>query len=289
MTEQLISTFCRIDDFCIMYENTLKNKSIGSASSRTGPPPSLSQSEIMTILVMYQLFQYRNFKRFYIDFVCEYWKDYFPNLVSYTRFVELIPQALVALSEFVEFNKGQATGIYYVDATKLAVCHNLREKRHKVFEGFAGKSKTSTGWFYGLKLHFVINHLSEVMSVRVTKGNVDDRRPLVGMCKHLKGYIFGDRGYVSKAKQDALAEQGLALITTLKKNMKKVKRTSTEKSLLRNRGMIETMIDYLKNSLMLWHTRHRSPMNAMTHLMACMAAWIIEPTEIVGQRRITIA
>ena len=68
--------------------------------------------------------------------------------------------------------------------------------------------------------------------------------------------------------------------------MKKVFRTKTEKSLLRNRSMIETMIYYLKNSLMLWHTRHRSPMNAFTHLMACMAAWIIAPTEIIGQRRI---
>jgi len=70
--------------------------------------------------------------------------------------------------------------------------------------------------------------------------------------------------------------------------MKKVFRTKTEKSLLRKRGMIETMIDYLKNSLMLWHTRHRSPMNAFTHLMACMSAWIIAPTEIISQRRISM-
>ena len=288
MIDQLISTFCRIDDYCITHEKQLQSKAISYEKPKRGPSQSLSLSEIMTILIMYQILQYRNFKSFYNDFLCEYWREFFPSLPSYTRFVELIPQALVGLSNFVASNQGGHTNIYYVDATKLPVCHNLREKRHKVFDGLAGKSKTSTGWFYGLKLHFVINQLSQVMSLRVTQGNVDDRSPLISMCQGLEGYIFADRGYISKDKETTLAKQGLKLITTLKKNMKKVFRTKTEKSLLRNRGMIETMIDYLKNSLMLWHTRHRSPMNAFTHLMACMSAWIIAPTEIIGQRRISM-
>lgn len=288
MIDQLISTFCRIDDFCIIHEKYLQSKAISCESIKRGPKQSLSLSEIMTILIMYQILQYRNFKSFYNDFLSEYWKEFFPNLPSYTRFVELIPQALVGLSNFVSLNQGKHTDIYYVDATKLPVCHNLREKRHKVFGGLAGKSKTSTGWFYGLKLHFVINQLSQIMSLQVTQGNVDDRTPLVNMCKGLKGYIFADKGYISKGKEASLANQGLKLVTTLKKNMKKVFRTRTEKSLLRNRGMIETMIDYFKNSLMLWHTRHRSPINAFTHLMACLSAWIIAPTEIVGQRRIPV-
>ena len=288
MIDQLISTFCRIDDYCITHEKQLQSKAISYEKPKRGPSQSLSLSKIMTILIMYQILQYRNFKSFYNDFLCEYWREFFPSLPSYTRFVELIPQALVGLSNFVASNQGGHTNIYYVDATKLPVCHNLREKRHKVFDGLAGKSKTSTGWFYGLKLHFVINQLSQVMSLRVTQGNVDDRSPLISMCQGLEGYIFADRGYISKDKETTLAKQGLKLITTLKKNMKKVFRTKTEKSLLRNRGMIETMIDYLKNSLMLWHTRHRSPMNAFTHLMACMSAWIIAPTEIIGQRRISM-
>ena len=288
MIDQLISTFCRIDDFFIIHEKYLQSKAISSKSFKRGPTQSICLSEIMTILVMYQILQYRNFKSFYNDFLFEYWREFFPNLPSYTRFVELIPQALVGLSNFVSLNRGKNTDIYYVDATKLPVCHNLREKRHKVFNGLAGKSKTSTGWFYGLKLHFVINQLSQIMSLRVTQGNIDDRTPLISMCEGLKGYIFADRGYISKDKESSLANQGLKLITTLKKNMKKVFRTKTERALLRSRGMIETMIDYLKNSLMLWHTRHRSPTNAFTHLMACMAAWIIAPTEIVGQRRITM-
>ena len=217
MIDQLISTFCRLDDFCIIHEKQLQSKAISYKTFKRGPKQSLSLSEIMTILVMYQILQYRNFKSFYNDFLCEYWRGFFPNLPSYTRFVELIPQALVSLSDFVGSNQGKHTNIYYVDATKLPVCHNLREKRHKVFDGLAGKSKTSTGWFYGLKLHFVINQLSQVMSLRVTQGNVDDRTPLISMCQGLEGYIFADRGYISKDKETSLAKQGLKLITTLKK------------------------------------------------------------------------
>ena len=278
MIDLLISTYCRIDGFYIMYEKTVKDKLIGNDHPRQyGKTQSLSVSEIMTIMVMFQSVKYRNFKYYYNEFILTYWRSYFPAAPSYSRFVELMPQALVLLTAFVTSCQGKKTGIYFVDATKLPVCHNLR---------CAGKSKTSTGWFFGLKLHVVVNHLCEIVSFKITRGNVDDRTPLPDLCKTLKGYLFGDRGYVSKAKTATLEKQGLKLITTLKKNMKKVIRTKEEKQLLRNREIIETMFDYLKNSLMLWHTRHRSPINALTHLMTCLACWIIDPISIIGQKRL---
>jgi len=287
MIDLLISTFCRIDDFCIIYERDLKLKQIGKQNNRQyGCKPQLSISELMTILIMYQITKYRTFKAYYLEFIKVYWKDYFPDAPSYSRFVEMIPQALVPLASFITCNQGKKTDIYYVDATKLPVCHGLREKRHRVFNGLAGKSKTSTGWFFGLKLHVIVNSLCEIISLRVTRGNTDDRTPLLEMCEGLTGFLFGDRGYVSKQKTESLASKGLKLITTLKKNMKPVKRTRQEKDLLRHRGIIETLFDYLKNSLMLWHTRHRSPINAFAHMMACLAAWVIDPISIIGQKRL---
>lgn len=289
MIDLLISTFCRIDDFYIIYERNLKLKQIGKQNNRQyGPHPKLSISEIMTILIMFQVTQYRNFKTYYCEFIGQYWHDYFPDAPSYNRFLELIPQALIPLTSFISSHQGHKSGIYYVDASKLPVCHGLREKRHKVFKAFAGKSKTSTGWFYGLKLHLVVNHLCEIINVRITRGNRDDRGPLIELCDGLEGMVFGDRGYVSKAKAEVLEKQGLKLITTLKKNMKKVSRSKEEKDLLRHRGMIETMFDHLKNSLMLWHTRHRSTINAFAHLMSCLAAWVIDPISIIGQKRLNV-
>ena len=288
MIDQLISTFCRIDDFCIIYHKELQNKSIEYKTKKTGQKPSLSLSEIMTILIMYQAVRYKDFKTYYVEFINIYWKDYFPTAPSYNRFVELIEKAMLPLIAFISSNHGKHTDLYFIDATKLAVCHNLRESRHKVFKDFAAKGKTSTGWFFGFKLHLLINHVGEIISINISPGNKDDRSFLTKLCKGLKGLVFGDRGYISKDKAQILEKQGLKLITTLKKNMKKVPRTSFEKAMLGKRSIIETIFDYLKNSLTLWHSRHRSINNAFTHLMAALAQFVISPIKINNSTKLAM-
>lgn len=280
MIDQLISTFCRIDDFCIIYHKKLQSKSIDYKKKKVGVKPRLSLSEIMTILIMYQAVKYKDFKTYYVEFIKIYWKHYFPTAPSYNRFVELIDIAMSPLIAFISSNHGKHTDLYFIDATKLPVCHNLRESRHKVFKGLAAKGKTSTGWFFGFKLHLLTNHIGEIVSINISPGNKDDRSFLTKLCHGLKGLVFGDRGYISKDKAQLLEQQGLKLITTLKKNMKKVPRTRFEKAMLAKRSIIETIFDYLKNNLTLWHTRHRSINNAFTHLMAALAQFIISPIKI---------
>ena len=132
-----------------------------------------------------------------------------------------------------------------------------------MFKGLAAKGKTSTGWFFGFKLHLLTNHIGEIVSINISPGNKDDRSFLTKLCEGLKGLVFGDRGYISKEKTTLLEQQGLKVITKLK-NMEKVSRTSFEKDTLVKRSIIETIFDYLKNNLTLWHTRHRSINNAFT-------------------------
>lgn len=72
-----------------------------------------------------------------------------------------------------------------MDATTLAVCHNLRIPQHKVFLGSARRGQSSMGWFYGFKLHLVISERGELLGCYLTPGNVDDRRPVLGMVKDL--------------------------------------------------------------------------------------------------------
>ncbi|AEE87938.1 hypothetical protein FNFX1_1553 [Francisella cf. novicida Fx1] len=108
------------------------------------------------------------------------------------------------------------------------------------------------------------------------------------MCNGLKGLVFDDRGYISKDKAQLLEQQGLKLITTLKKNMKKGPRTRFEKAMLAKRSIIETIFDYLKNNVTLWHTRHRSINNAFTHLMAVLAQFIINPIKINNYKYLNI-
>ena len=56
--------------------------------------------------------------------------------------------------------------------------------------------------------------------------------------------------------------------------------TNYEKQLLNQRNLIETVFDCLKHKYHVWHTRHRSMLNAMTNLMAALAAYTIEPLNL---------
>jgi hypothetical protein len=143
----------------------------------------------------------------------------FRSLVSYNRFVELIPCALIPLICYLNTRKGEVTGISFIDATKIPICYNARALRNKVFKGFANWGKSSIGWFFGFKLHLIINEKGELLSFKVTPGNVDDRVPVPDLVQELVGKIFGDKGYISSDLFKELFDQGLQLITPIKKNM----------------------------------------------------------------------
>ena len=177
-------------------------------------------------------------------------------------------------------NSGKRTGIYYIDSTCLPVCHLKRSKRHKTFEDIAQYGRTSVGWFFGLKLHLVINHQGELIAFKITRGNVNDAKASESLLKLLQGMVFGDKGYIGKTLFSRLLEKGLKLITRTRKNMKPQAYSVLEKQLLNQRGIIETVINHFKHHYQVWHTRHRSVINAMTHLMAAIAAYVIEPLKI---------
>ncbi len=120
--------------------------------------------------------------------------------------------------------------------------------RHRVFKDSAARGKTSMGWFFGFKLHLIVNDQGELLNVKCTAGNVGDIRVLEEMCAHLFGKLFGDRAYISKAKTQLLKEKyGVDLITTHRKNMKPQTLSAFDKILLRGRSIIETINDQLKN------------------------------------------
>lgn len=64
--------------------------------------------------------------------------------------------------------KGKVTGIAFIDSTSIAVCHNKRIQRNKVFTGLAKRGKTTSVWFYGFKLHLIINDKGEILAFQIT-------------------------------------------------------------------------------------------------------------------------
>ncbi len=277
----LVEIFCFIDDFCKHFEEFMLSKGLEDPNRKRQRAFSMTLSEVMTILVMFHLSHYRSFKDFYLGCLIREYHWAFPKAVSYNRFVELKEIAFMPLTVLLMGLSGRKTGRYFVDSTKLPVCHNLRIKRHKVFKDVAQRGKTSTGWFYGFKLHLVLNDQGELMSFQLTPGNVDDRRPLTKLMKGLEGWLFGDKGYLGKDTAIELKKQSVELITRLRKNMKEAAPLCKFKEfLLSKRGMIETAIDQLKNLLHIDHTRHRSVINFQVNVLAGLLAYVFKPKKV---------
>ena len=268
----ILELFCHVDDFCQWLVTCENAKPLGVTRKR-GPAPRLSLSEVMTILIHFHQSHYRDFKAYYTQQVCKHLRSEFPDLVSYTRFVELIPSALPAMCLYLRVRFGQRTGVAFIDSTPLSVCHNKRIGRHRVFAEVARRGKSSMGWFYGFKLHLIVNDQAELLAVQLTPGNTDDRKPLPQMTKNLWGKLVGDRGYLSQKLFEQLFARGLQLITPLRKNMRNQLVVLEDKLLTRKRFVIETIIDQLKNISQIEHTRHRSTTNFIVNLIAGLIAY----------------
>jgi hypothetical protein len=113
----------------------------------------------MTIAIAFHGSGARTFKDFYTLTVIPHWRKAFPHLVSYMRFVELMPWCLLLLCGFATTRKGEIAGIALIDSTPIAVCHPARAKAHKVF--------------------------------KLTPANTDDRQPVPEMTQDLFGQLFG--------------------------------------------------------------------------------------------------
>lgn len=273
----LVEIFCEIDDSCKYFEKEWANRLISSGQIKRVGKRTLSMSEVVAIVVYFHRSGYRDFKHYYKSYVVGHLRWAFPRLVSYSRFVELMQAVLIPLCSFLHTRKGRVTGISFVDSMAVRVCHNRRIHSHRVFQGLAKRGKNSLGWFYGFKLHIIINEIGELLGFRLTPGNTDDRKPVLKLAKGLWGKLFADRGYISQELFEELLFQGVTLITKPKKNMKNKLMHVMDKILLRKRSLIECVHDQLKNISQIEHSRHRSVHNFMVNLVTALIAYTYQP------------
>ena len=269
----LVEMFCNVDDFCQEYEPKWEQYQLENGLRQRRRKSRLSLSEVMTITIHFHQSNYRTFKAYYSNYVLKYLRNDFPGLVSYSRFVRLMGQAFVPLTLFLLSQRGQCTSISFMDTTPIKVCHNRRIQRNKVFAGIAARGKTTMGWFYGFKLHLVVNECGEILAFHLTPGNVDDRMPVPILLQDIFGKVFADKGYLSKKLFDQLLQENVQLITGIRKNMKNHLMPLADKILLRKRSIIETINDQLKNISQIEHSRHRSFTNFLVNLLAGLLAY----------------
>ena len=272
----LLKLYCSIDDFWKSFKQEWDKHLIVNGKAKRGPEPRLSNSEVMTIVILFHQSNYRTFKHFY-EYVCRYLGKDFPHLISYSHFVYSMKNLFIPLFAYLVKRRGEVTGIAFIDSTSIDVCHNKRIKRNKVFKGLAKRGKTTSGWFYGFKLHIIINEKGEILAFQLTPGNVSDVSIAETLSKGIFGKLFGDKGYISAELAKKLLRQGLELFTTLRSNMKQKLMKLNDKVLLRKRSIIETVNDQLKNISQIEHTRHRSAANFLINLLAGISAYTHQP------------
>ncbi len=273
----LLELFCAVDDFWQAFAPRWYQSQVHSGAIKRVRAGQLSESEVMTILIHFHQSHYRTFKADYTEYVAVHLRSEFPKLVSYPRFVSVMPSVLVPLCAYLDTCRGRCRGLSLVDSTPLAVCHNRRIKQHRVFAGLAERGKNSVGWFSGFKLHLIVNDQGELLAYALTPGNADDRRPVPQMAETLFGKLIGDKGYLSRDLLAWLRQRGVELLTPLRKNMKPRLARLQEHLLLRKRVLIETINDQLKNQAQIEHSRHRSPTNFLVNVLCGLLAYCHQP------------
>jgi len=276
MKKDITECFVFVDDFCKQYNFFLDAHSLGD-KKRPTRIPCLEMSEIMTIVLLFHQSPAKNFSYFYQSYL-QLYRSEFPKLPSYNRFLELEQRSLGHFHALLLILCAltRKTGIAYIDSTALPVCHNKRTSRHKVFKGVASLGKSSMGWFFGMKLHLIINEKGDLLNVQLTPGNVDDRQPVREMTRGLVGLLFGDKGYIDQKLFHDLQTRSLKLITGIKKTMKNKLMPLKEKILLRKRSIIETVNSVIKKDFQISHTRHRSFINGFIHIFSTLVAYALK-------------
>jgi len=276
----LYQLFLDIDDFMKAFEWYQAKRALKNRQVRPGVKASMSLSEMMTIVVFYHYSGYKCFQYYYEDFVLNDLATEFPKAISYQHFVSQLNKLGAPLFLFAQWRTqlAQRTGIYMADSKKLPVCDNRRISSNRVFKDVAGRGKSSTGWFYGIKAHLVINNLGEIVHFVITPANVSDNneKVLELLLKDLHGKCFGDKGYLTKFFQHFL-EKGIQIVTKIRKKMKNSIMQMSDKMWLKKRAIIESVNDLLMTVFDIDHTRHRNPWNAIIHTIAGLTAYSYYP------------
>lgn len=264
--------FYQIDEFCKFLEQNHAKYLLGN--KKRDRKTRLNLSEILTICVYYHYSGFKNFKEYYHKGILR--SDY-PNKVSYNRFIELKQKAILPLALLSQLKSSQCSGISFIDSFSLKACHVKRQYGNKLFSTSAKKGKTSIGWFFGFKIHLVINDCGEIIHFAISAGNVSDAsKKIINKITHnVTGKMIGDKGYIGLF--DHLKKRGIKLIHRLRKNMKNKLMDWQDKMLLRKRGVVESVIGILKDQLQIEHTRHRSKQNFLSHIFSTLIAYAFRP------------
>ena len=268
---KLTEIFVETDDFLL----DLAQQTAVQGMAKPQWHSRFSRSEVITTLVAYHHCGRKCFKYFYCQEVLQTYRSWLPDAPSYERFVALVPHVVLELYLLLKSRCKPALAENYVDSKPLKACHIKREAQHKVMVDWARKGKGTLGWFYGFKMHVVINREAELVNFLLTAGNVADNnhKVLNYLLKEVEGKVYADKGYLSKLKEELLAK-GVDLMAKMRSNGKKDAIVHQKDAYYhRHRGLIESVFGQCVGLIDLEHTRHRAPINYLCNTFAALTAY----------------
>jgi len=267
----IVTTFTILDDLNALLQ---LNKQL------SGRKPTLSLSEAETISLIRSEYGIRTWKglyrllqnRFRYEFKLPVYKNFVILMNQYAKLI------LVLINALLQFNLEQVGVIKLIDSTPIPVCKNYRIKRHKTMKRFASRSKTSLGWFYGLKLHALTDIFGNLLGIRFTTGNVNDRVVLDAFLEKLhSSIVIADAGYVSKKLEKKAQKHHNILLTCLRKNTKRLA-SFLDICLLNLRPRIEVLFSILKERLGLITSLPRSVDGYLAHYIHVIFGYLMRKT-----------
>ena len=278
LNNTLLLIFCFVDDFITTILGSIQF-ALKRPDSHTPPTKkhNLSIAELVTLAIFRFFTGYKSWKEFYRHIKTYHLKD-FPTLPTYQNFLSAVNRlsllALVLLKGFMRiFRKNtKDTDLKYADSSKLPVCHIKREFSHKVVKGLANKSKSSMGWFYGFKLHIIVNDLMQILNFTISQATGDDRKGLEMIWNDIFGMIVADAGYVGKALFEKGLKLGKFVCAAVRANMKKLM-TKTQHQILKMRMKVEVVFSVLKLRMGLENSLPRSSLGHFAHYIWCITAY----------------
>jgi hypothetical protein len=285
MIPNLVEVYCLASNLASKIDQFLDKTAVGRK-------PILGRAEYITLAIIKQERAIRTNKNLY-ELVKYCMHNDFPKLPSYQQFCEGLESNLIYLMLMNQIlcktNISEEEAVYIVDSTKLPICKTIYSNRAKVGLGAADYGKNIEGWFFGFKLHIIINSNMDIVSFKFSKASTSDISVLNSfMTKDLIGLLFGDKGYISAKKTKELLEQNLRLVTRSRKNMAKLPIEVPLAKLLSIRQRVETVIGQLKDTFMLVYGKARSLRSFFSNALSALLAYTLKkkPSFLIDQEEI---
>lgn len=274
MFKNIEEIYCLIDNFVKLIDKKILKK------NTVGRKGLLTRSEYITLGIIQKFIGFHTTKNFY-HFVYNYLKKDFRKLPCYEQFCAGLHanlKYLVPILDILEqLNLRISKDIFIVDSSSMSICSNAHRYNLSIDLGNASAGKNLNGWYYGFKIHMIINHDMDIVSVKFTTASTNDLKALnKNFLRKIKGYLIGDKGYISYKKTKELRAEGIELITRSRKNMKKTPANKKVISLLKLRNRVETVFGKLKCSFNMIQKYSRSLTSYFTHILSAIVAYTID-------------